>query len=705
MSEETSKVCSLVSERYSRSAKANTDMRMSWEQCRLFYRGDQFIVNGNGTWVAPTDVPEWRVRLVTNMLIPNVESAIATYMGSDPIIIATAGSDEESDRKSAEISESILYYLWDHLDLQGDKLKELLTWIKVVGDAFMHIKWDKTLGADIEINDETAEIPEEAVIGAKEGDLVVDVLDPASVSQEPGAIRLKDAAWVIVTQSMLRSDVERIYDTELEEEESEDETYSNTDVYHASFLENNDSSKERIIVHIMYEKPNREFPDGRVTHTTVNQELRIEPRLLNGEYPIFQFTDISLPGEFFGTSSTAQAIPSQVGYNRLRSQIIENRNLMGQPKWTAPEGSVPDGYISDEPGEIVEYDLIASHGVPPVQSRTHQTSQVALQELGLFSDEINGAMSRHESSQGKTASNITSGRHALASRDADNNRMVPSMKLFEKQLGRVARMMLVLLKRYMPQPRMISIVGKTRKDEVLQFEANDISDACNIRFEISSQTPWNREGLRETAIWMYSQGLVDKGQFLDVIQFPSVRSIYQPDLAHRTNARIENDLLREGQSIAPMPTDNHEIHLKEHGDELNNPEIRLMLLQDRARVQQEAQLVQQGMMDQSEVQPSMVQAFFDHMEQHRGAIPAPASPPAEARVNISSADLPPQLSAALAQTAVPEDGGQDQSDPTQGQGGGSPIGTPTGLHLSGENFGDGPQGESGVSQEEMTVDV
>ncbi|MBW2704141.1 MAG: hypothetical protein JRF33_25255, partial [Deltaproteobacteria bacterium] len=440
------------------------------------------------------------------------------------------------------------------------------------------------------------------------------------------------------------------------------------------------------------------------THSTVNQELRREDLLLNGEYPLFQFTDISLPGELYGTSSTSQAIPPQVGYNRLRGQIIENRNLMGQPKWAAPEGSVPDGYISDEPGEIIEYDLIASHGVPPSQMKVHQTSQVALQELCLFSDEINDAMSRHESSQGKQSSNITSGRHALASREADNSRTLPSMKLFQKQLAEVARMMLILLKEYMPQPRVATIVGKTREDEVIKFEANDIADSCNIRFDIASQTPWNREGLRESAIWMYSQGLVDRAQLLDVLQFPSVRSVYQPELVHRTNARIENNLLREGQSIAPMPTDNHEVHLKEHSDELNNPEIRLMLLEDRMRVQRDQQMVQQGMMDPQQVQPSMVQAFFDHMEMHRKGIPEPQSPPPEAKVNVSSADLPPQLSAAIAQTAIPEGGGQEQEQADEG-GGGSPIGTPTGLHLSGEQFGDGPEGESGVSTEEMRVDV
>ena len=699
--DERSQVCTLVRERYSRSSKATADIRSIWEQCRLFYRGDQFITNQGGAWRAPTDSPDWRVRLVTNKLIANVESAIATFLSSDPIITATAGTDEETDRKAAQISESIIYYLWQHLDIQDDKLKELLLWMKVCGDAFIHVKWDKTLGEQI--------IPDPMALSHEQenetaGDLVVDVLDPASVSVEPGAIRIKDAAWAIVTRSMLRSDVERIYDTDLDEEEGSEESYDDSDVYRASFLENQGSSKERVIVHIMYEKPCKKFPDGRVVHSTEDQELRVEGALLLGEYPIFQFTDISIPGELFGTSSVSQAIPSQVGYNRLRSQIIENRNLMGQPKWMAPEGSVPDGYISDEPGEIIEYDMIASHGIKPDQARVHQTSQVALQELGLFGDEINDSMSRHEPSQGKGSSGITSGRHALASREADNSRTLPSMKLFQKRLAEMARMMLILLKRYMPQERVATIVGKTREDEVIRFTGSDISDACNIRFDIASQTPWNRDGLRESAIWMFSQGLIDQAQILDVLQFPSVRSVYQPELIHKTNARIENELLREGQTISPMPTDNHAVHMKEHAEELNNPEIRVMLIEDRQRFQQEHQAVQAGQMHPTQAQPSMAQAFFDHMEQHREAIPAPQSPPAEARVNISSADLPPQLSAAVAQTAVPDVGGPGQEKKQEEQGGGSPIGTPTGLHLSGEQFGDGP-GESGVSQEEMNVDV
>lgn len=691
--ESEDKILKLISERYTRAAKDRAGYINQWDECRMFYQGDHWLER-RGSGLQPIRRQPWEVRMTVNMLPARVEGALSIFLGQKPIITATPQTDEEADRESAKVSSKLLYYLWEHLDLQDETLQELLLWANICGDGFIRPLWDSSKGK--EYNRPVGELdpnlpPEEQEIeteSVREGDIVVDVLAPYSVSFEPGARKLEESAWILVTETPLRSHVEAKFETEITDAEAGKDDNDSERSMMTSALDGGKVSEERVILDTMYELPSGAYPQGRIVYALRNRVLLVEEELPFGEYPIIHFQDIKLPGQLLGTSKLSQSIPLQAGYNRLRSQIIENRNMMSRPQLIAPEGSVAPGSFTNKPGSIIWWNPIMAKGQPPKLADIHHTPPSHIQELGLFTDELNGILSQHEASQGQSSGNITSGRQAAIFRQADNTRFLLAVRRFERGLAKLAKQMLRLLKKNMAGERTIQILGIGSKPEFMSFQANDINDEANLCFDIASQMPWAPDAMRQESWALFKEGLISKEELMQRLRQPSRDTVYAPSYDHRINAQIENEMLWAGKKISPMPTDDHAVHIELHTAEINKPEIREQIHLDRERFQQEQaqmqqasqQLMAMGAPTQGMPQPAptFIQVFLEHLEEHRKAVPPPAPPAALTKINLNG-ELDPQQAAQIASGGAPQPaipGGEGETQPVPNKSQGSPESMP-----------------------------
>ena len=111
------------------------------------------------------------------------------------------------------------------------------------------------------------------------------------------------------------------------------------------------------VVHEYWELPGK-YPKGRRITTCEDKVLFYSEDIGFGdgerELPFFPFFHINVPGRIFPTCIVEQLIPIQREYNKSRSQIIENKNLVGNPIMIAPRGSL-DEDPTNEPGQFLEY--------------------------------------------------------------------------------------------------------------------------------------------------------------------------------------------------------------------------------------------------------------------------------------------------------------------------------------------------------------
>lgn len=673
----------LVKERYSASARSMSEVISAWEEARLMYRGDQWL-RPKGMKFVPTSSPSWRVRLVVNKFVPICESAISSYLKTRPIIIASAATDEDADVKAAKISEMLLRYYYEELSF--DELNfDAVLWMLVTGSAFMRVRWDPNAGRRVPAIPETPEIPadgeplEEGEDDGEEegaklyqfpeiiptGMPMVDVISPFAVSVEPGAESFRSAAWCVVTEIMHRNDIEQRWGVKVDEKGE----IGQHDLHVPLYVDRDSRivEKERVPVHMMYERPSPAHPAGRIVYTTRTTWLDTED-LPHGEIQIEHLRGIPLPGELWPTSIVTQGVPLQLELNRGRSQMIENRNLCSRPQVIAAFGAVEQESWDNRPGSINHWDPIAARGIEPHYLSPPQVPQWVMNILQLAEEDLMDLSSRHEVSQGQTASNVTSGRQAAMYKGADDARLTPSIRRFERSLERVGKWILREAKSNLSGEQVIRIVGQNRTGEYLKFASTDVSDSCNVRFEIASQLPWARESQRQQIMYLNQMGKIDDQTMFEMLEMPTTSRLYESDQQHKLNARFENEKLKMGY-FPPITTDNHQVHLREHEQEANRPEYRERLI---------AEMQQQAMITGMEAQiPGSLQALLQHMEAHRKQLPAPQPPPPMTRVNLNVERLVTELAkmgpqgAALAQQLLPY--AQDLMGDASGYQGGAPA--------------------------------
>ncbi len=675
----------LVLDRYSEAVRDAQDYLTEVEEARHFYSSNQWLVHTKGgRWVAPKK-SAWRVRLTINKIMPAVDSLVSMFLRIDPVITTDPATNEDVDRKASEISKKLCRYNWRTMKMKK-KTAKLVRAMCVDGNAWLRSRWNPLAGRKFpRFEDGTVEeyVPGVMVSDPKikewmpEGGNEADVLLAGSVFLEPGAAELDDAGWVMVIESLRRSELEKRFDKELEGEKlSDDDLIHPTEFnpifeprsWSLSYTGQQDKRKERVILYQMYERPTKEHPLGRIVYCTNGRWLRTDP-LPKGEIRIVQVTAIELLGEKYGTGPTTQAVPIQAEYNKTRSQIVEDRRLMGRPKVLAPIGALEDDELDSKPGQIVEWDPIAAQGVKPEIWKGPGTSQSVFQEMAVMDNEISDLMSRHDPSQG-ALTGATSGKHAQTSIAADNSRFGPAMWNLEQALGEFFRYTLGDYRENATGKKTISITGENMPSEVLAFNAIDVTDECNIEIRLVSQLEWSKEQLRQTAMWLHSQGILDAEQLRSYLNLPMRESLYETNLQHRLNARRENLMLNEGP-FPPPATDDHMTHIVEHMAHVNMPEKREDLIKTFRETGGEW--------------PQWFVNCMMHLEQHKKSIPPP--PPAPIRKSISlRGEMAPQTAEAIAEQGL----GQPQV-PGREDGQSQPSGKPKGVAtppggLSGEAY-------------------
>jgi hypothetical protein len=727
MAKEDSKgLAELVNERYGIAARSQRQVIDEMEQARLFFRGDQWLKYQHMKW-RPAKNPNWRVRLTVNKLPPIVNLLISTFLRYKPIIIATPSTDEDQDRKTAKIAEMLLRHFWQALEFHP-MLKDLLTWVLVCGSGFVRTTWDPTKGKKIpqylqipgmdETGSITMQDTDQVISEEPEGFPCVDVISPFSMSVEPGALKFKDAGWCICTEILRRGALEKRFNKKIVESTTLDPSL------HVPMLLDGDGpleSKDRVALFQMYERPTKKHENGQLVYCVGDQVLHKED-LPGGEVRIEHFKGIELPGEFWPTSICSQVIPMQMEINKGRSQLIENRNLCARPQLLSALGAVEQDAYNNKPGNVLSWDPTMAKGYEPKYMTPPQVPGWVMQILGLANEDMMDLASRHEASQGRQGSNITSGKQAAMFRTADDSRLAPDIRSFETSLKSVGRHLLATAAENMKGPQVLNIIGRNRQAEFYKFNAEDIDDKCNVTFEIASQLPWARESMRQQVMYLNQQGKMDDETMYEMLELPTIQRLYEHEQEHRLNARYENARLEEGY-FPPLSTDNHTIHLQEHERDINLPENRERLIAEmlaqaqtqQLQAQQAPMMGQEAPQEQEEPIPPSLQNKLKHMDAHRNKIPAQQPPAPAAKINLNLdrllqnpavlqnpqayqtiLQLVQDLTAdAAGEPATPSNPPPPAASGTRAPGGAPPTGSPPGG-MSGEMYGSGAESAAGV---------
>ena len=555
---------------YKKSMEERLHHEIQWYKNMSFYLGRQWIVwsKKRQSLVDLAQDPTWRVRMTTNYTINFVQSKVAMLLKNKPMWNVFSMTDDMSDREGAKVSQQFLDYLWRGEDIL-DEVKKMAHHGCIYGSGFLKTFWNMDKGSVIE--------DEESGEAISLGDVDIKCISPFEIFVDPEAKSpfVRDLKWMIHAYRITIENFESKYNLDASAESIEDagleSQYLNL-VNSTGHLDDGpmggmgEQLEEFVTVKEYYENPSPTHPKGRFIIYT-NEHILYMGELPYGKIPIAKFDDLFVPDRFWGMSTVEQIMPLQTEYNRTRSQILENRNLMSKPKWVAPRDAIQDlDAISAEPGEIIYYNAIQGIAPPTPMSMPSPPPYVFAQEERILQDMMSVSGISDINLRSNPPAGVESGRAMAILAEKDESRMTPTIQSWENAIAFIGKCSLQLVKYNYIDERAIRIIGADNTARLLYMKGTDLSAPEDIEVTIGQGLGFSRLARIELLLEMYARGIMrDPNKLLSLLEFGDDKDLYEEQNMDKNNAAMENIQMTQGIQV-PDPTiiENHMVHLEVH---------------------------------------------------------------------------------------------------------------------------------------------
>lgn len=557
--------------------RGRAPLDMQWKLNLAFYKGRQYsFVNRELGRVQslPTedgDKPRYRIRLVSNQIITGSHSLLAKYTKTKPVISATPGSGSADDAKAAQLAERLLEYWWTEFCLD-DKLAEALLWSIICGQGYWLIEWDQyastpmtfTLGPDGKpITNEKIKAafldqlrqrgidPQQKTVYL--GDIRVSVPSPFNVYLDPSAQTFDDCKYAIIKYPMDPDMVKSRWGVDV----TADSIPTPPDVALTFATGQNGDEKTTKDVYCGYFLPTPSNPKGRVVWWTKGVDKPLEdkpwPEQWSRTLPLIKFPGLKLPGSVYDTSQVEQAIPMQKELNRTLSQMVEYKNLTIRPRVWAPTNSLRTR-LTSEPGALYEYNPVGQF--KPEVEQPRALPPYVFDLLKEVKERLAEVFALTDISEGNVPPNVEAGIAIDLLQELSADRLMPTIKLIERQLARAGQIMLELAQSYYIEPRHLAIYGSGGSVQVRKFSQADIKGGVTVHVETGSGLPRTRAG-RQAQIerWVEMQ-LIPADRAWKYLEIADLKGLAAEMAADEDQAQREIDKIISGEPINPEEIQN-----------------------------------------------------------------------------------------------------------------------------------------------------
>lgn len=578
-------------------------LERQWYINIAFYMGHQWLEwdQSRGQLYQPS-APPWRVRLTANLVQGISRKIVSTVLRQKPVFTVVPATGDPEDTVAARLQEKVLKYTWSGPLEADEKLVDAMVWMTTCGLGIWRLHWDPTKSNEVVLS--SKDVTDKNLIKDLQklerkgenkvnlGDVELEVKSPFQIDPDPWATdfsgdRLK---WLIDSSVRPVEWVQERYPKNKDQIHGEDEQDLNFFEKRIADLAGPNSStftggrsslagvrgdQNLVNVHEVWALPFGKFDRGIYAVVANNTLLDIRQNQYRAggrvSLPYSFFEEIKVPGRLWPTCALEQTISLQAEYNRGRSQIIENRNMMSRPKWLVPEGAnIGDYSLTSEPGEVIRHTF--GHAptawvpppLPPYVMRTLELARSDMQDVSQI----------HDVSQGKQPGSVRAGRAIVALQEQDASVLSPTINCIEQQLQRFGGMLMELLSRKIKEKRLVTIVGQNDLYEVQEFLGSDLLgkndgkpgvNSFDVKVKIGSQLPLTPDARRQFITELAQAGILDvqadKRRILELLELGSEEPLYDVARLDKANQRQENRIMMTGIPMEVQDYDDDIIHL------------------------------------------------------------------------------------------------------------------------------------------------
>ena len=498
-----------------------------WDMCALFLQGKQHIqfdksLNGfTGTRTAAG-----KQRVTINLVLNIYRNVLAKLSLAYPSITIVPSSPSAEDVTKAQASEVALKYYWVAQDLKTT-ITKAIEWLCLTGNAAIHTYYDPELD-----------------------DIRTEAISPYDVYFEPDIADTNHSRWVAIKRRVYKKDLINAYPEHAEFIKKQGST--SVDQYRPlRFLSagiTEEDSSDNVDIYEVYTK------EGHVG-VYLNGRYLYEDVCVEGVVPVEFINYTNIPGRIWGVGLVEPLIELQTLYNRARGQIVENAELMGNPKWMVPKtaGLSKTALSDSRPGEKVYYN--ANAGPAPAQVAMAPLPGYMLDNVRQLSAEMYDVSGVHSTSLGKRAIGIESGAAIDALSSKDLTQLQNTQNAIERAFRNMGKVILVMMKHYYDEPRMMKMMDETGKIAFHNLASTDIVGNPEIHIEAGSLFRDEKKDRDQRTLEYLQLGLITPQTAMQELQFKTGGAFVTQKMQAVSHARDMLHAVLHGHQIEIMPTD------------------------------------------------------------------------------------------------------------------------------------------------------
>lgn len=562
-----------------------------WEQLCI-YAGDLWVeFNPHSKMLEEAPKPDHRVQLAINLTSPIVRTEYAKLLKNRPIAECVARSADRTDLNAAKMGDKLLTSYCEK-QFQMPKIRRgALMWTLVTGMGAIFVDYDQSMMGEVEsiVDPSGNPIFDPAAIKAvqrhyrdkhrkpktvpiPQGDLRIRALAPMQWGWDFSTNDPHEASWCYVSETYDVTEVKRrwgvevVSSKEVRPNQLERRLLNKVDV--TGVLKGADISptaQELIVIHRLFIRPGHYFfPEGAEIVFTESELIDATPYPFgHGQLPVSSMGHIPMPGSRYPLSVVGQIRDPVLELSKTESQMIENRNMMGNPPWlTYDYHKIPDDKLVNKPGLRIEIPFRPNGEDPhPIDMPDLPTYIQNLPQM--IREHIQEIAGQGETSQGRVPPGARSGVAIAYLQEEDDTKLGPTVLEYEEMIERVSWQTLRLMAENYDAPRTVRINRKHSEPEVFDFVGTMLSGITGVEVQAGSALPRSKAAKQQFYLDLFAMGIeTDPRKIREALELgegdpEEWESAMQQ--AERENSRME-----QGQPQNVKDWFNHQAHLVAH---------------------------------------------------------------------------------------------------------------------------------------------
>jgi hypothetical protein len=562
-----------------------------WEQISI-YGGDLWVeFNPHSKMLEELPKPEHRSRLAINLVSPIVRTEYAKLLKNRPIINCIPRSPDKSDLDAAKTGDKVLSkYIEKQFDMPAVR-REALMWCLVTGLGAIFTDYDESSKGQVDVLVDPSGNPifDPAMIKAVQKHYRDKHKKPTTKTMPQGDLRMRALGpmqwgWDFSTNNPKQSSfqyVSEVYDATVVKRrwgvEPEISKSVAPNLIEQRLLESVDltgsikganvtlESMDLVVVHRIFIQPGHAFfPDGAEIIFTDDELLEATTYPFgHGLLPISSMGHIPMPGARHPISVTSQIRDPVLEISKTESQLLDNRNLMGNPPWLEfDQHAIPEGALVNKPGMRIKI---------PYRPNVPEPHPIEMPEMPGYIQELPALLEQHvqtiagqgETSQGRVPPGARSGVAIAYLQEEDDTKLGPTVSEYEEMMERTAWLQLRTIAERYDIPRVVTITRKHSHPEVFDFVGTMLAGVTGVECQAGSALPRSKAAKQQYILDLFSMGIEqDTRKVKEMLELGEGEP--EEFELHIEQAERENELMERGRPAPIKDWFNHEAHIATH---------------------------------------------------------------------------------------------------------------------------------------------